>query len=412
MSKKRNLPGSIYPRNGRWWWRYKPEDSDDYVAIPLRPKGARQATKDRDVAEAVALQMFLKNRQGMEDGGDFDGSVRSLIERYLIFAKAYYGDDGEKHVQYETALMLDYYAATLAEDFGPKDLRRVREKMIDSRLARKTINDRVARIKRIFKWAVGEELIPASTYQALSVVEGLRKNRELPRVDDLTQTVKAKETLRVRGVDEDVFRSTLPYMSNVVHAMTSLQWITGMRSTEICIMRPDAIDTSGNVWIYRPEKFKNQWREEVTEKVIYLGPKAQEVIELFMDREPMEYLFKPGEAVEYMRQLRFKNRKIPLHRGNSAGTNSKGTQRFKPCYDANSYRKAVKHAITAANKANENLPEWTPHQLRHSATTRIRKELGKEAAQAVLGHSDAEMTEHYSKDARASLAKNSVLKIG
>ncbi|MCK4998347.1 MAG: hypothetical protein KAS23_02390 [Anaerohalosphaera sp.] len=43
---------------------------------------------------------------------------------------------------------------------------------------------------------------------------------------------------------------------------------------------------------------------------------------------------------------------------------------------------------------------------------RIRKELSKEAAQAVLGHSDSEMTEHYSREGRAALARESVLKIG
>ncbi|HRQ73988.1 MAG TPA: tyrosine-type recombinase/integrase, partial [Phycisphaerales bacterium] len=36
---------------------------------------------------------------------------------------------------------------------------------------------------------------------------------------------------------------------------------------------------------------------------------------------------------------------------------------------------------------------WHPHQLRHSAATRIRREFGLEAAQLVLGHSSAVITD-------------------
>jgi hypothetical protein len=33
----------------------------------------------------------------------------------------------------------------------------------------------MARVRRLFKWAAAEELVPASIPQALSMVEGLRK---------------------------------------------------------------------------------------------------------------------------------------------------------------------------------------------------------------------------------------------
>ncbi len=40
---------------------------------------------------------------------------------------------------------------------------------------------------------------------------------------------------------------------------------------------------------------------------------------------------------------------------------------------------------------------WHPNQLRHTAATDIRAEFGIEAAQVLLGHSSANMTEIYAE---------------
>ncbi len=40
--------------------------------------------------------------------------------------------------------------------------------MIDDGLSRGYINDHTGRIKRIWKWAVSQELVPPATYQALA----------------------------------------------------------------------------------------------------------------------------------------------------------------------------------------------------------------------------------------------------
>lgn len=52
------------------------------------------------------------------------------------------------------------------------------------------------------------------------------------------------------------------------------------------------------------------------------------------------------------------------------------------------------------------MPKWFPHQLRHNAATRIRKEYGLEVARAVLGHSTMNTTEIY-----AEMDQSLVLKI-
>jgi site-specific recombinase XerC len=43
------------------------------------------------------------------------------------------------------------------------------------------------------------------------------------------------------------------------------------------------------------------------------------------------------------------------------------------------------------------LPAWHPNQLRHSAATEIRRRFGLEAAQTVLGHAKADVTQVYAE---------------
>ena len=56
------------------------------------------------------------------------------------------------------------FGRSLASDFSPLGLKATRNAMIDSGLARGTINQRVGRIVRLFKWAASEEPIPSGTY--------------------------------------------------------------------------------------------------------------------------------------------------------------------------------------------------------------------------------------------------------
>ena len=57
------------------------------------------------------------------------------------------------------------------------------------------------------------------------------------------------------------------------------------------------------------------------------------------------------------------------------------------------------------------LPNWHPNQLRHSAATMIRKEFGLEAAQVILGHSRADVTQVYAERDNAK-ALEVIRKIG
>src|SRR5882724_419724 len=50
------------------------------------------------------------------------------------------------------------YGHTPARDFGPLGLRAIQQEMINNGLCRRVINDRIKRIRRMFRWAASVEL--------------------------------------------------------------------------------------------------------------------------------------------------------------------------------------------------------------------------------------------------------------
>ena len=74
-------------------------------------------------------------------------------------------------------------------------LRAVREEMVRAGLARTTINARVHKIRRVFKWASGVELVPVAVYQALLTVE-IRFHRTLDIQEVETAIGRIKKHIR------------------------------------------------------------------------------------------------------------------------------------------------------------------------------------------------------------------------
>ncbi len=69
------------------------------------------------------------------------------------------------------------YGHTPAADFGPLALKAVRGAMVEKNWSRKLINQRIGRIRRVFKWAASEQLVPVAIFQALGTVTGLQRGR-------------------------------------------------------------------------------------------------------------------------------------------------------------------------------------------------------------------------------------------
>ena len=284
--------------------------------------------------------------------------------------------------------------------------------------SRKYINQHVQRLRRMFRWAASQEMIPASVYQALETVESLKRGR-----------TKAREGKRVLPVPTERIDAVRPFLNRQIEAVVDLQLLTGARPGELLVMRPiDIEQRDGNgdgvsVWVYRPIEHKNQFRG--VERAIMLGPTAQEVLKPFLDgREPKAYLFSPAEAEAERRAAFSAARVTPMSCGNRAGTNreldpkrSAGERYTTPSLYV-AIRRACDKAFPAPSPLGRREDEtiaawkqrlttkqqtelaawrkahrWHPHQLRHNAATRIRREFGLEAAQLVLGHSSAVVTD-------------------
>jgi integrase len=337
-------------------------------------------------------------------------STIEVVAAYLKFAHGYYRKGGKVTREYGLIVeccrfIKSLYGRQPAIEFGPLALKAVRQTMIEADHSRKYINKNVERIRRMFKWAAGEELIPASVPQALSMVIGLRQGRSV-----------ARETAPVLPVDDNVVNQTLVHVPEVIGDMIRVQRLTGMRPQEICIMRPMDLDRSGALWTYRPVSHKTEHHGK--ERIIYIGPKAQAILLRYLSRATTASCFRPCDSEARRRAGQHANRKTPLSCGNVPGSNVKRRPKRSAgeCYDAGSYRRAIHRACDLAFphpelgkiKECELLPaqiaelrkwqsehRWSPNRLRHSTATEIRRQFGLEAAQVILGHATADVTQIY-----------------
>ncbi len=327
-----------------------------------------------------------------------DLTVAEVILRYWTHCKGYYVKDGQptpeqEKIRHTLKPVRRLYGATLARDFGPLALKTVRQQWVDGDLVRREINQRVGRVVRCFKWAVENELVPPNVLQALKAVAGLHKGRS-----------SARESKPVRPVADAAVDAIRPFVSPTIWAMVELQRLTGARSSEVTIMRTGDIDRSTDVWVYTPASHKTEHHDKT--RLIYLGPKAQEVLRPWLKADPDAYLFSPSEArTERYERLRA-NRKTPVQPSQRNRKKAKPKRAPGPAYDARSYNHAIRRGCIKAGIA-----PWHPHQLRHSAATHVRREFGVDVARVLLGHSSPVVTEIYAELDHAK-AVEAVRKIG
>lgn len=356
----------------------------------LGPFGSSASRKqyDRLLSEWIANGRGLPSRP--------DTTIVELIAAYLRFAAGYYRESDEcANVVLAVRPLKELYGKLPAAEFSPLKLKAVREKMIEANLCRNEINKRIGRIKRIFRWAVENELVQAEIHHGLQAVRGLARGRS-----------QARESAPVKPVPDTFVDAVQSHVSPQVWAMVQLQRYTGMRPGEVCVMRTCDIDTSGNVWIYSPANHKTAYRGH--QRKIFLGPRAQAVLKSWLRLNIEEYLFQPREAMAAKRQAAHSLRKTPLSCGNRPGSNKKKSPQKMPglLYNPRSYHQAIRQACLRAE-----IPNWHPHQLRHNAATWLRKEFGLDVARVVLGHRSPRITEVYAELDEAK-AENVMREVG
>lgn len=329
-----------------------------------------------------------------------DLTINELIAAYWRFARKWYVKDGEPTdaiygIRIALRLLRTHYGTTLVKDFGPLKLDALLAHMVEKKWSRRYCNDHLGRIKRVFRWGKSKEMVPTSVYQDLLTVPGLQAGR-----------TAARESDPIQPVSDELITATLPHLTSVVADMVRFQRATGARPGEVCIIRPMDVDrTTGDVWEYRPASHKTQHRGR--ERTIYLGPQAQAILRPYLLRAADSYCFSPQQAVAEHRARQRANRKGKRNRPRYEkkrkvkAKRSPGTR-----YRTDSYRVAIQRACQRVG-----LAEWSPNQLRHAAGTEARALFGLEAAQVMLGHAKADVTQIYAERDRR-LAREVAKKMG
>ncbi|WP_439628789.1 tyrosine-type recombinase/integrase [Gemmata sp.] len=325
------------------------------------------------------------------------------------------------------------YGHTAAADFGPRALAAVRQEMVSAGWCRTNINRRIDRVKRVFRWASAEELVPVTVYTALRTLAGLQRGRTAVR-----------ESAPVGPVEPAHVAAALPFLSRHVRALVELQRLTGMRPGEVRAFNFAEVDRSAEPWLYQPAHHKTRHRGKV--RVIPLGPRARALLVAFLvndrpppsgwegldlandptgrlaaadafqeagrDRDadllrdlarpvafvagcvvdPAAAVFSPAaERAERSAVLRA-GRKSKVPPSQRARRKAAPERRPGTAYCAPAYAAAIHRACEAAG-----VPHWHPNQLRHSFATEVRRAHGLEAAQVLLGHSQANVTQVYAE---------------
>ena len=168
--------------------------------------------------------------------------VNELLLGFWRYADAHYrrpdSSPTNELPQYRQTFRLvrELYGHTPAREFGPLALKAVRRRFIERGWGRRSVNQQVERVRRVFKWAVAEELVPPAVHQALAAVAGLQRGR-----------TDAREPDPVGPVDDATVDATLPHLNRHVRGLVEFQRLTGCRPGEACSVRRCDIDTGGAV---------------------------------------------------------------------------------------------------------------------------------------------------------------------
>jgi hypothetical protein len=162
------------------------ERRDVYLGVCNSPES--KAEYARVVAELAAAATAEQIAPTGTAAGPAKVTVAEILAAFWLHAQSHYrradGTTTNEVAEFRLAFkpVRKLYGHTPAKDFGPLALKTVRCEMVKAKLSRKVVNQRVGRVKRAFKWASSEELLPATVYQSLLTVTGLQRGGRPRRI--------------------------------------------------------------------------------------------------------------------------------------------------------------------------------------------------------------------------------------
>ena len=329
-------------------------------------------------------------------------SIFDLIIAWDAWAPSKYQRPEGMAREYESmkdsiSLLAEVHGPDLASSIGSVKILALRNRIATcGRFARTTTNKHLSRIKRFFKWAALNELIPVTQQQQIELVPGVRKGELGTRETDPVVSAEVRSMIALE-----------PFLAPVVADMVWTQFLCVMRPGEVCMMHEDGIDTTADVWIYRPASHKTAWRDE---KLIKAIPQAARLLIEPRLGKPSGYLFDPNEATAWGREQAAKKRgprktkRYPCEEKRVYANRS--SRKLRPHYQTGSYGNAIRRGIERAQEAKVEITPFSPNQIRHAVVNWLDGELGEhDAAQILAGHKSAETTNTYREPIVARLIK-------
>jgi integrase len=296
---------------------------------------------------------IIKWRRDNDLAATHTTTIGQLCLAFMQHAEDYYRDrDGRPTREadnFRQALrpLIRLYRTLPTAKFDARRLLEVREELAQVHV-RRQVNKNVSRIKSVFRWGVLRGMVPAHIVSELECVRGLQPGRGSAREGD-----------EVLPVPEEDFHAAVAVMTPNVAAICRLLYLTGARVSEIRLMQVGDIDTTGDVWLYRPGAHKNAWRGKT--RTVCIGPQGQAVLMAFI-----------GDAVQ--------------------GDQFVFLSRTGKPYTLNGLESSVRGACKRAG-----VDHWSPGRLRHNTATNTRRKYGLDGARAVLEHSESSTTEIYAE---------------
>jgi integrase len=319
-------------------------------------------------------------------------TIAQAVVQYKDHAERYYQSREVDNLQEAIRPMREKFGFMPMADFGPLQLRVLRNQWIGQNLARNTINGRVIRIKRFFRWACSYELIETKVLDRLNTVESLmpgRGGRECkPKMPVTWETVEA----------------TLPHLPAMVRAMVLFIWHTGARPAEVTTLITGEIDQTKDVWLARLEKHKTAGYGHIRE--IAINRVAQNVLTPWLrPGEPDEPIFSPLRVDE--RQVKRKGKRCPGKVYSRAAFQQVLRRACRRAFPHPEVSKLPKQDRLAEHRDElrewDKAHAWSPNQLRHAFGSRLREFGGLECAQMALGHAKPDTTLIYTTAAKARM---------
>ena len=384
------MKGTVYINNGKWYYRVKFPGDRTRTLHKLCAPGhdvAMSADRPRELAIATAWRIWEAHTKPASSLEVKCATVEDVCASFCEHAKTYYRrKDGtptseQESIPLSLRPLRDLYADTPVTALTHQDMIRVRDTIIGwGTCSRSTVNFYMARIRRMWAWALDEGLISAQVKAELSQVQPMKPNRTELREPVPVLAVPEADIKRVCAVAPDNFAD-----------MVRVHRLTGMRPEEVCAMQWQHIDTNRKPWIYRPPCFKTQWRGMI--RAVLIGPKARAILSKYRDDDFNGFPFCPARVIASGVKLAnlCNKRKRPVELMASVPT-----KRGTACWNTETYTSALRTYCRHAGMKSS----WTANRLRHSFATQVRRDFGIVKAGFLLGHSNgSRITDGYSREA-------------